>query len=227
MTKVFPENALGILPLSNGFIVPMRKQETDPELGEEKMVVTYNLVSFEKESSSTVTRSVYGLAKFGNCYKAIEEQLENPFYWKSLFLPNGRIFTYFPDGNAKIFDSEARIIWEGTLLYGGSGAADFILDAGSLWGSFPKEGCIIKFNIQNLKEEIKIGGKTSAFREPEGLFMEDDRLYVCSSGNGKVWVINTNNFAVTEHIDFGEPVHQFLKVGGFTLIHLDSGVYKI
>ncbi len=227
MTKVFPETALGILPLSNGFIVPIRKLENDLNTDEEKMVVAYNLVSFDKETSSSVTRSVWGLAKFGNCYKAIEEQLPNPFYWKSIFLPNGRIFVYFPDGNAKIFDSEARIVWEGSILYEGSGAADFVLDAGYLWGSFPKEGCVIKFDIQNLKEEIKIGGKTSAFREPEGLFLEGDRLYVCSSGNGKVWVIDKSNYSVSEYLDFGEPVHQFLKVGGFTLVHLDSGIYKI
>ncbi len=227
MTKVFAENALGILPLSNGFIVPFRKLEKEEGINQEKMVVAYNLVSFEKETSSTVTKSVYGLAKFGNCYKQIEEQLENPFYWKTIFLPSDRIFAYFPDGNAKIFDTEARIIWEGTILYEGSGAADFVLQGGALWASFPKEGCVIRFNISTMKEEIKIGGKSSAFLEPEGMFLEGDRLYVCSSGNGKVWEIDTKNFGVKEHLDLGEPVHQFVKVGGFTLVHLDSGVYKI
>jgi len=227
MTKVFDENALGILPLPNGFIVPFKRNEEAEGEDSEKMVVAYNLVSFEKDTSATVTRSVYQLAKFGNCYKQIEEQLENPFYWKTIFLPNDRLFAFYPDGSAKIFDSEARIIWEGTVLYEGSGAADFALQGESLWATFPLEDCVIRFNVINMREELKIGGKNSAFSKPEGLFLDRDKLYVCSAGNGKVWEINTNNFAVLEHLDLGEPVHQYLKVGGFTLAHLDSGVYRI
>ena len=72
MTKIFDSNALNILPLPSGFIVAFCK--TDEE-AEGKMVVAYSLVSFRNETVSPVTRSVYQLAKFGQCYKLIESQL--------------------------------------------------------------------------------------------------------------------------------------------------------
>ena len=224
MIQVFDEKALNILPLPNGFIVAYKKAEDE---NDDKMVVAYTLVSFEKENSSSVTRSVYQLAKFGSLYKMIEKQLENSFYWKTIFLPNDKLFAFYPDGSAVIFDAEARVIWSGTVLYDNSGAADFVLQGNSLWASFPNSDCVAKFNIGTMREELRIGGKSSAFSRPEGLFLEGDKLYVCSEGNGKVWEVNTNNYAVLEHMDFGEPVHQYLKVGGFTLARLDSGVYKL
>ena len=95
MTKIFDSNALNILPLPSGFIVAFCK--TDEE-AEGKMVVAYSLISFRNETVSPVTRSVYQLAKFGQCYKLIESQLENPFYWKTIFLQGDMLFCYYPDG---------------------------------------------------------------------------------------------------------------------------------
>ena len=224
MTKIFDNNALNILPLPSGFIVAFCK---DDEGTEGKMVVAYSLVSFRNETVSPVTRSVYQLAKFGQCYKLIESQLENPFYWKTIFLQGDMIFCYYPDGSAKIFDSEARVKWEGKLMYEGKGAAEVVLQGGSLWASFPESGCISKINIKTMREELRIGGENSAFLNPTGMFLEEDRLYVCNSGDGKVWEINTNNFAVSEYLSFDEPVHQFIKINEVVLVRLDAGVYKM
>lgn len=224
MTKIFNETALNILPLPNGFIVAFCKSD-----GEEdgKMVVAYNLVSFDKETVSSVTRSVYQLAKFGQGYKDIEAKLENPFYWKTLFLQSDNIFCYYPDGSAKIFDENAQIKWEGTVTYSGCGATDFALQGDGLWTTFPEKNCIAKINLRNMQEELRIGGESSAFQCPESLYLYENTLYVCDSGSGKVWAVNTLNYSVSEYLTFEEPVRQFIKIGDAVLVRLDSGVYKI
>ncbi len=224
MTKIFDESALSVLPLPNGFIIAFCKSGDD-ESG--KMVVAYNLVSFEKEDVSSVTRSVYQLAKFGQCYKLIVSQLPNTFYWNTAALPNDRILTYYPDGSAKIFDTEARVCWTGSITYNGKGPADIVCQGDIMWVSFPEGNCVARFNLRTMREELRIGGEASAFSSPEGLLLEGTRLYVCSSQNGKIFEINTENFAVSEHLKFDEPVHQYLRVNGFNTVRLDSGIYKI
>jgi len=80
-----------------------------------------------------------------------------------------------------------------------------------------------------MREELRIGGNNSAFLNPTGMFLDGDRLYVCNSGDGKVWEVNTNNFAVSQYLRFDEPVHQFIKISenDTVLVRLDSGVYKL
>ena len=76
MKRVFGDSALNIERLPNGFIIAFKKADNDED---ERIVVAYNLVSFENEAVSPVTRNVYQLAKFGGGYKEIEQRLNNPF----------------------------------------------------------------------------------------------------------------------------------------------------
>lgn len=224
MEKIFDNTALNLLPLPNGFIVAFCKSDEEPQ---GKMVVAYNLVSFEKETVSSVTRSVYQLAKFGKNYKEIEQKLNAPFYWKTIFLPSENIFCYYPDGNAKIIDEAGNIKWEGTVTYGNCGASDFALHSGNLWATFPEKNCIARINLRTMKEELRIGGESSAFGSPESLFLDGDNLYVCDSASQVVWRVNTLNYSVSEYLSFEEPVYQFMIIGDTQIARLESGVYRI
>ena len=224
MIKVFDETALDILPLPNGFIVSCRRA-VDENSG--KMVVGYNLVSFEKGTMNAVTRNVYLLAKFGQYYERIEAALENPFYWNVAQLPNDKQLCVYPDGSARMFDTEARLLWNGEFKYGECGAADVVFLNRDIWCSFPEEKCVARFDPTNMRQTLRIGDMSSKFGKPCGLFAEGGTIYVCDSELGKVWTVDTESYTVSEYAEFLEPVYQFLKIDGVVLVRLESGVYKI
>lgn len=221
--KIFDETALNIFPLSEGFIIAFRKSAANAE----KMTVAYSLVSFKKGSVEPVTRNIYQLAKFGANYKVIDKILKSPFYWKAVQLPGQKLLTYYPDGKAIVFDSEANIIWNGTVTHNGKGPCDIIFNGTEIWASFGSGKCICRLDANTLKEELVIGGETSPFGYPEGLFADRNSLFVCDAKLGKIWRINTDDYFVSEDTVFGEPIHQLLKLENITLVRVDSGVYTI
>ncbi len=222
MVKVFDETAIGILPLNNGFIVAARRADDGG-----KMVVGYNLISFEQGSIKAVTRNVYLLAKFGQYYERMEAALDNPFYWNVTQLPNDKQLCLYPDGEAKLFDTEARVTWNGELKYNGHGAADVCFLNRDIWCSFPEDRCIARLNPTNMSIELRIGDESSAFAKPTALFAEGSTLYVCDEKQGVVWAVNTEDYTVRCFAEFLEPVYKFVKIGDIALVHLESGVYKL
>lgn len=224
LTKVFDNTALSIQPLSNGFIVAYRKPDEE-ENG--KMTVAYKLFSFESGQVNNVTRNVYLLSKFGQSYKQIEAKLPTPFYWKTVALPNDKILAFYPDGKAALFDSEAKINWNGIFKFEGEGVCDIAFSGKHFWCVYEGGKCVIRLNPTNMKEEIRIGGKTSKFGEPVSLFCEGDYTYVCDKEKCCIWRIDQNTYHVEEYLNFDEPVLKFIKIDEFCLVQLASGIYKL
>lgn len=223
MKKIFNENAIHMLPLPKGFIIASKQNEYN-----DKIIVAYKMVSFEDGSITSITRNVYQLAKFGNNFKSFEIQLKDYLNCRTVLLPDRRLFAVYPDGNATIFDTEARVEWQGTLIYKNHGPADIALHGHTLWASFPESNALIRFNLRTMREELRIGGSSdSAFSSPEGLWVNGDSLLVCNPGSNKIGEVNLKTYTVYEYAEFDEPVHQYIKVNSNEMVLLDSGVYKL
>lgn len=224
MTKVYDESALNIEALPNGFIIAFKKADNDED---ERIVVAYNLISFENESVAPVTRNVYQLAKFGGGYKEIEQRLNNPFYWKTVTLPGDRVLTYYPSGEYMIFDAESNLLKQGELLCDGEGPSGMALTGRGIFASFKEGKRLSLYNPENFIEELYIGGKDSAFGKIESVFSAGNFLYLSDSEKEVVWRVDMRDLTVTQYAEFGEPVYQYMIIGDYTLVRLESGVYSL
>ncbi len=224
MKRIFDETALNIEQLPNGFIIAFKKADAEDS---ERIVVAYNLVSFENESVSPVTRSVYALAKFGQGYKGIEQRLNNTFYWKSLALSGDRRIAYYPSGEYMVFDTESNLLKKGELTCCGKGPEDMVLTESGIFATFKEGKRVSLIDPDTFIEELYIGGEDSGFGKLEGLFSIGNYLYACDSEKGVVWRIDLRDYTVVQYAEFLEPVYQYIMIGDYTLVRLESGVYSL
>ena len=78
-----------------------------------------------------------------------------------------------------------------------------------------------------MKQELRIGGKESPFDGPCDLFDEDGNLVVCSKNSAKIQTLNLNDYEVGDMESFEEPLLQYVKVGNYKFVVLESGLYVL
>lgn len=221
MKKLYGKGALQLIPTGNGVIFIALQG-----MVEEKTVVSYKMFSYNDNKTSLITRSVYLLAKFGNNFQFFEKNLEDYINCKTAFLPDHKILISYPSGKSYIFDNECNLKWEGYLTYKDHGPADIAVSQKSFWCSFPEGGAIIRYSLNTMREEIRVGGGSSvAFMEPEGLFLVDDSLYIASSASNTIKVLNTASYIVEDYLTLEEPIHQYLVINKNEVFLTSSGLY--
>jgi hypothetical protein len=79
-----------------------------------------------------------------------------------------------------------------------------------------------------MREELRIGSqKDNAFSKPRGLWADGKRLIVCNSAGKCIESVDTSSYVVEKMMQFEEPVYQYLKIGMFEVVALDSGIYLL
>lgn len=222
MKKIFSGRVYDILPISNGIIFSYRKDIIDSST-----VVSYKMVTFDNGRFTDVAKNIYQLTKFGNNYRAVASLCENYITAKSIVLPNSKVFLLDDNGTARLLDTDATPVWTGELKYRGFNATDIALYKSTLWASFSDCNVLLRYNLSTMREELRIGGNKSPFNKPEGLFVDGDGVMISNSGSGKLTEVNLNSYSVFEYEEFGEAVHQYVKVGDNRFAVLDSGLYLI
>lgn len=222
MKKVFSGKILEVLPQTNGIIFSYSKNMT-----EEKLVVSYKMISFDNGYFTDIAKTVYLLAKFGNNYKAVSSFFDNYIAEKSIVLPNNKVFLLGTDGSAQLLDTEAVPIWTGELKYRGTPASDLALHKNTLWVCYAECNALVRYHLSTMREELRIGGGKSPFDRPKSIFVEGDRAMIGNTGSHKLIEIDLNTYGVSEYADFEEPVYQYVKVGENRFAVLESGLYLL
>lgn len=221
--KIFGNDAIHMLPLPGGFIIANKQCEYPDHI-----VVTYKMATLETNVLNAVTRNVYQLAKFGNNFKQFEQILKDYLNCKTLQLPGGKLFSVYPDGKAAIYSSSAEPVWEGYLKYKDLGPADVVRQGDLLWASFPESNALIRYNLNTMREELRVGGgEHSAFSFPTGLWIEGDKLLCCNTDANRILEMDLSTFSVYDYAEFEEPVKQYIRVADTEIVLLESGVYTL
>lgn len=223
MEQIFEGKVFEILPTSNGIIFSYFNGEQD----DGTVQVSYKMISFENRRITDIAKNIYMVTKFGNGYKAVEKLCENYITVKSLLLPGGNFFILHNDGTAQLVGSDGEPIWTGSLTYRGFAPADIILFGDGLWACYKEANILLKFGLENMKQELRIGGKESPFDGPCDLFDEDGNLVVCSKNSAKIQTLNLNDYEVGDMESFEEPLLQYVKVGNYKFVVLESGLYVL
>ncbi len=223
MKQIFEGEVYEILPLSSGILFSYCRDLTD----DNKVVIGYKMISFENDRMTDITKNVYLAAKFGNNYNSVIKHCDNYITTKSIVLPSGKTLLFSKDGVARLIDTDSTPIWQGNLTYRSTAASDIIIHKHSLWACFSDCNVLLRYNLSTMREELRIGGKSSPFDKPRSMFLEGDVATVCNKGSKKLTQINLETYSVLNDHTFEEEVLQYVKVDIYRFVILSSGLYLI
>jgi len=131
------------------------------------------------------------------------------------------------DGVAKLVDTDSTVIWQGNLTYRTFNASDIVIYKNSLWACFSDCNVLLRYNLNTMREELRIGGNKSPFDKPYNMFLDGENVIVCNKGSKKLTSVNLESYTVIEEDDFPEEVLQYVKSDIYRFVILKSGLYMI
>lgn len=222
MRQIFLGTVYDVLPTQNGILFSYCKDVID-----DRVVINYKLLSFETGRFSDVTNHVYLITKFGHNYKAIIKYCENYILTRAIVLPNSKVFLLKPDGEALLLDADATPIWQGTLTYRGSNASDIVIYKNNLWATYAESNVLLRYNLFNMREELRIGGNNSPFKAPKSIFIKDGTAIIANRDSGKLVSVNLDSYVVNELEELPEPINQYIESDKYRFVILKSGLFAI
>ncbi len=222
MKKIFEGKIYEVLPKSDGIVFPYQKAVVD-----EGDIVWYKMLSIENSNMTDISKNTYWNLKFGSNYAVAVNTAKNFVETKALLLPNGRLLLCCNNGQVFIIDSDGIINIAGELKYRDFSPSGIAFYKNGIWASFENSNVLMRFNINTMRAELRIGGKNSPFDRPQNIFVENQIAYVCNAGSNNIVKVNLEDYSVDELYTFEEPVHSYVKSGKFEFVLLDSGLYVI
>ncbi len=222
MKQIFKGEVYEILPLSNGIIFSYCKDILD-----EKVIVSFKMLSFETGRLTDVAKNIYFVTKFGNNYNSIIKKCDNYITAKSLILPNSMVFLLLRNGEAQLIDTDGTPVWKGALTHRGFTASDIVLYKNALWACYSESNALVRYNLSTMREELRIGGSNSPFNNPKNMFPEGSYVTVNNQGSKKLTQVNLDSYTTTDCEEFEFPIKQYVKADKYRFVLLDSGIYMI
>lgn len=222
MKQIFEGTVFDILPTQNGILFSYHK-----DILEDKIVVGYKMLSFDTGRFSDVAKNVYLVTKYGHNYKAVINYCNNYILTRAIVLPNSKVFILKIDGEAMLLDADATPIWQGSLTYRSCTASDITVYKNALWAAYSECNVLLRYNLFNMREELRIGGNHSPFDKPRGLYLKGDTAIISNLGSQKLVGVNLDSYTVNEIREFSEPVSQYIESGKYSFVLLKSGIYAV
>ena len=223
LKKIIDFNVYGLLPVEGGFLYI--KPEVMPD-GRTK--VEFFGYDAAKSQIMPITKWMYFEGKFGPAYQEICSQIKDYVNCETGTLSNNHTVLVYPDGDAGIFNARGVAIWTGNLKYNEQPVKGIAPDGKNFWSVVPELNAVICYATDEKRVQMRIGGgKSTAFVDPVSIVRYGDRLFVCNKGSNKVRTIALGNFAVSDYLEFDEPVHKYFIIGESEFVKLDSGIYQL
>ncbi len=222
MKQISDDKVFSLHPLPDGFIYSYLVGRA-----EDKVKIGYKMVSFENGKSSKVTKSIFMLAKFGADYKSFADKIKNYVTCFGFPFEDGRTLVIETDGSATIFGLGGDEIWTGSLLYCDCPPSGAAVSGNTLWLSYSDKNTIIKYDLKNHRQELRIGGENSPFSGPTGLLPAGSKLFICCPDIKAIWKLDCSTYQTELYLDFNEPVRDYKFINKYEIALLDSGLYTI
>lgn len=222
MKKIFEGKIYEILPKPDRIIFPYQKAIVD-----EGDIVWYKMLSIENSNMTDISKNIYWNLKFGSNYAVAVSTVKNFVEAKSVILPGNRTLLCCGDGQVFIIDADGTINLAGELKYRDCSPSGIAFYKNGIWASFENSNVLIRFNVNTMRAELRIGGKSSPFDRPESIFVENQTAYVSNAGSNNIIKVDLEDYSIDELYNFEEPVHSYVKCGSFEFVLLDSGLYVI
>ena len=222
MKLIFSGEAYDMIPQPNGIVFSYCR-----EVVGDKISVGYKMLSLESARLSDVAKNIYQLSKFGSNYRSVVACCDNYVTARALLLQNGKVFLSEDNGSAQLFDHDGSPIWTGDLCYRGQAPCDIAVYQNTMWACYAEEHTLLRFQLANFREELRIGGSKSPFRLPRDLFISGESVLVSNSGSNKLLKMDLNHYTVTEYREFQESVYGYTRAQEYEFVLLKSGIYVL
>ena len=225
MQKISKHEIIDIIDYNDHAIIFVEKLPLIENMA--KFKVNYFVYDFESKSIEKITKNAYLLKKFGPEFKKISEQISNFVSCDAAILYDKRVLMIYPNGEAGIFNRDGELIWSGNFTYHDETVSSLALEGKYFWCVCKNENCIIRYSAQNMKVDLRIGGKNApTFQNPEHITYDDGDFYVCCDGN-KVKKIDGINNGVDDYIESKQHIIRFKKHKNNAVICTNSGAYVV
>lgn len=222
MQKITSKEIIDVIKYSDTSVILVEKL---PLANPNQYKVQYCVVDFKSKSVDVITKSAYLLKKFGANFKRISEIIPNFVQCDAAVLYDRRVLAIYPNGEAGIFDREGELEWSGAFDYHEKPIKCLALEGKYFWSVCPEENCVIRYCAQNMKVDLRIGGKdASTFINPSHICFDSGDLYVCCDNN-KVRRIDGNNYTVSDYLNFTNTIKRFYKYGDLAIAVMTDGSY--
>lgn len=222
MERIFEGEVYEIVPQAQGIVFSYCKGSSG-----DNVLVAYKMLSVETGVMTDVAKNIYLLSKFGSNYRASSELCSNYVTARSVVLPSGRVFLCTENGNAYLIDGDGLPVWSGDFKYKGNVPSDIAIHKNSLWACYNKSGVLLRFSLNTMREELRIGGSSSPFDKPNDIFISGDTAVISNSGSNKLLKVDLNTYNVREYKEFSEAVYSYAKIKNYEFVLLESGVYVL
>lgn len=224
MQKITSREIIDVIKYSDDSVILVEKIPlSDPN----HYKVQYSVVDFKSKSVGVLTKSAYLLKKFGSNFKRISEIIPNFVQCDAAVLYDRRVLAIYPNGEAGIFDREGELDWSGAFDYHEKPIKCLALEGKYFWSVCPDENCVIRYSAQNMKVDLRIGGKdASTFINPTHICFDGGDLYVCCDNN-KIRKLDGINYTVSDYINFTNTVKKFYKYGDIAIAVMTDGSYIV
>lgn len=222
MERIFFGEVYDVVPQPNGLVFSYCK-----ESDETSVLVSYKMLSIDNATLSDVAQNIYQLSKFGSNYRTAVAVSGNFIKAKAIVMPSGRTFVCSEDGKTSLIDGDGQVIYTGELMYRNQPPSDFAVYGNSLWVCYAEQGVLLRFNMTTMREEIRIGGASSPFSKPVGIFIEGATAFISCIGENKLVKVNLESYDVSDYLEFSEPVYSYLRVRDYEFVLTESGLYVL
>lgn len=223
MKTVFEGEILHVIPMEKGIIITYCEKRTETQLS-----VAFKMISFETGKVTNVAKNIYQLSKFGAAYRLFVEQTKNYLTCTVIPLPSEKLLIMELDGTLKLLETDSTVLWAGQLLYKNAPPTSIALFENKLWTCYAEHNVIVRYNINTMREELRIGGgAASPFRQPSYIFIKGDKGYICNPGTLQILKIDLNTYDLEVYKEFATPVKQYLEVDGYAFVVMENGVYLL
>lgn len=226
MKQIFNGNAVTIAPSNRGFV--FTEVQTTEENGKDKSIICFNQYNFDTGVSTPITKGAYLNSIFLNHSDFLREEIGDYINIITVFTPKFGIIMISPNGMARVYDYNCRFKWKGSLKYKGYAPADAVVYGDELWCSYPDSNTLIRYNVNSMRQEFKIGSGASAeLEEPYGLFVAENSLVITSQNSGLIQSLTLDNFTQETMHNLSEPAKKYIKVDSNEIVLTNSGIYRI
>lgn len=222
MKEIFSGTVYDIIKKPDGLVFSCLE-----EVLSDGLFVKFKMLNARSGNVSDIAKNVYLIAKFGSNYKPAVELCENYVTVKTMLLPSGKLFLCRKNGNCYLLESDGTVLWNGVILYRDNPPSDIALYNNCVWASFQEDNALIRFNIETMREELRIGGEHSPFLGPRGIFIEGNTAIVSNMGSKNLTKVNLETYSVEEYYKFDQGVKAYVKEGIYEFVLLENGIYSI
>lgn len=222
MEQIFAGEVYDIVPQPNGLVFSYCKEATEAHV-----VVGYKMISFDTKRMTDVAKNIYQLSKFGSNYRSVAALCANYITARALVLPSSRVLLTEENGSAALFDSDGLPVWQGDLLYRGGAPSDIAAYKSAIWACYPHANVLLRFNPATMREELRIGGSRSPFDRPHDIFIDGDCAVISSTGSNRLLRVELTSYAVSDYLEFTEPVYSYVRLQNFDFVLMESGIYVV